>query len=73
MSRRAIKYKYTRYYLEWLQMPRLERCIKRSWNLIFGGEKENFSPLIWSLVNPEMGHSTAQGCHGPLKNKDTSI
>lgn len=48
-SRRIIKYKYTRYYLEWLQMACLERCIKWSWNLIFGAEKENFSPLILSL------------------------
>lgn len=46
---RIIKYKYTRYYLEWLQMACLEHCIKWSWNLVFGAEKENFSPLILSL------------------------
>lgn len=48
VSRRGIKYKSTRYYLERLQMACLERCIKWSWNLILGEEKENFPPLILS-------------------------
>lgn len=60
MSRRAIKYKYARYYLEWLQMPRLERCIKWSWNLIFGWRKREFLPFHFefSESRDESFHST---------------